>query len=66
MRALQRLNYQREHQVRRIPVVDGERNLLGMISLNDLARRAGRTRGAAVSQEEVAQTLRAVCEPRSP
>jgi hypothetical protein len=39
-------------------------HLLGMISLNDLARRAGPTPHAAVSHEEVARTLRAVCEPR--
>lgn len=55
-----------EHQVRRIPVVDGARHPVGMISLNDLARRAGAPDGARVSREEVARTLSAVCEPRAP
>jgi CBS domain-containing protein len=54
----------RQHQVRRIPVVDGGRRPIGMVSLNDLARRAAPTRGALVTQEEIARTLRAVCEPR--
>lgn len=56
----------RTHQVRRIPVVDGAHHPLGVISLNDLARRSGAGDGAKVSRDEVARTLSAVCEPRLP
>jgi CBS domain-containing protein len=48
----------REHQVRRLPVIDNGGHLLGMISLSDLARH-----GAAT--QEVAETLRAICRPRT-
>ena len=51
----------REHQVRRLPVVDQEGKLVGLLSLNDLARDAARAR-AKVSMKEVAETLAAVCE----
>lgn len=54
-----------QHQIRRIAVVDDGGRPVGMLSLNDLARRAGPSRGATVSQDELAQTLRAVCQPRS-
>jgi CBS domain-containing protein len=55
----------RRHQVRRIPVMDGGLPI-GIISLNDLARHVGSTRSTMVSQEELTQTMRAVCEPRAP
>jgi CBS domain-containing protein len=51
----------REHQVRRLPVLDQENKLVGLLSLNDLARDAARAR-AKVSMKEVAETLAAVCE----
>jgi len=53
-----------EHQIRRIAVVDDDGRAIGMVSLNDLARRTGPSRGAPVSREELTQTLRAVCQPR--
>ncbi|MGQ0613363.1 MAG: CBS domain-containing protein [Planctomycetaceae bacterium] len=57
----------REHQVRRLPVVDAEGCLVGILSLNDLARRAAKGRGPAaiVRQREVAKTLAAVSAPRA-
>jgi CBS domain-containing protein len=51
-----------ENQVRRIPVLDGESRPVGIVSLNDLARLAGRARKHAVDHEVVA-TLAAVCQP---
>lgn len=54
-----------EHQVRRIAVVDDGGRAVGMISLNDLARRADASRSAMVGQEELSQTMRAVCMPRA-
>jgi CBS domain-containing protein len=56
----------REARIRRLPVVDGEDTLVGMISLADLAQEAARER-AGTSQEitetEVGDTLAAICEP---
>jgi len=58
----------RERQVRRLPVVDEQGRLSGMLSLNDLARRAARGRGPAAiaRQREVAKTLAAVSARRAP
>jgi CBS domain-containing protein len=57
----------RENRIRRVPVVDDEGYLVGILSLSDLARRAARDRPAArrVTPEEVVITLAAVCEPWS-
>jgi CBS domain-containing protein len=54
-------------QVRRLPVVDGDERLVGMVSLADLARRADREREAErpeITEEEVGDTLTAICTPR--
>jgi CBS domain-containing protein len=49
----------REHQVRRLPVVDDEGRLHGIVTLNDLAVQAAAGKGAAAEkrQREVARTL---------
>jgi CBS domain-containing protein len=54
-------------QVRRLPVVDRQGHVLGVISLNDLARAAARGghKDNSLSLEGVARTLAAVAEPRS-
>jgi CBS domain-containing protein len=53
----------RDEQIRRLPVVNGDGNLLGLISLADLAREA--TRPAQTQAEvELANTLAAICTPR--
>jgi len=59
----------REHQIRRLPVIDEGGRILGILSLNDIALQAERERRStkgrkAVKSEEVAATLAAVCEPR--
>jgi CBS domain-containing protein len=57
----------RSGQVRRLPVIDSEASLVGIVSLNDLARLAEREIGRKnrdLSAQEVAATLAAVCEPR--
>jgi len=56
------------HQVRRLPVVGLENQLVGIVSLNDLARAArlqphARERG--VDAEAIEATLAAVSEPRA-
>jgi CBS domain-containing protein len=54
----------REHRIRRLPVVDQDTHLIGVVSLNALAAEAfaGRSAAAAKRQREVAKTLGAVCE----
>jgi len=58
----------RAAQVRRLPVVDEAGRLIGLLSLNDIAREAARGRGTrpkpAVVAEELAATLTAICSPR--
>ena len=62
------LNVLRANQLHRLPVVDADEHLVGMLSLADVAREAGREhgrRGAEVKDEDIAQTLEAICEPRA-
>jgi CBS domain-containing protein len=55
----------RDARVRRLPVVDGEGRLLGIVSLNDLAREAFHAgKEDAPRPNDVAETLAAICEPR--
>jgi CBS domain-containing protein len=60
----------RDAQVRRLPVVDSNQEILGMVSLADLAREANRKRkskeAAPISEQEVSDTLAAICASRSP
>lgn len=56
----------RDARVRRLPVVDAQGTLMGMISLADLAQEALRERGTRkrdVSRTEIGDTLAAICEP---
>jgi CBS domain-containing protein len=55
----------REHQVRRLPVLGSEGQLVGVLSLNDLARVAGKGRRSdGITVEAVEATLAAICAPR--
>jgi CBS domain-containing protein len=54
----------REHQIRRIPVVDDDGGLVGMLSLSDLARHSGR-RADDLGTIEISRTLGAICEAPS-
>jgi CBS domain-containing protein len=49
----------RTNKVRRLPVIDGDNRLVGILSLNDVARAPGHKKG-----NDVAATLAAICEPR--
>lgn len=50
----------KERRVRRLPVVDEDDRLVGVISMNDLVNRAECRRGAEVSGEELLDTLKAI------
>jgi CBS domain-containing protein len=51
----------RMNAVRRLPVVDGERNVVGIVSMNDLARVVSRSHRG---QAELVATMAAICQPR--
>lgn len=54
-------------KVRRLPVLDAQGRLAGIVSLGDLARRAAvKGKGKGVSADEVAATLGAICVAREP
>jgi len=58
----------REHQVRRLLVIEGESRLVGIVSLADLARADGDAAGRdpALSRAALGDTLRAVSQPSRP
>lgn len=61
------LSVMEKSQVRRLPVVDEAMKLVGLLSLNDLAREAerpGTSGGRRLTAAQVARTLAAVCQPR--
>lgn len=52
-----------KHQVRRLPVVDRDGRLAGLLSLNDIALHAGEAKGwraPAITYEDLARTLKAI------
>lgn len=58
----------RARRVRRLPVIDEDDQLVGLVSLSDLARRAGmndENKPKGLTSSDVAHTLAAICEPRS-
>ena len=59
----------RDNQVRRLPVLDQNEHLVGILSLNDVAREAQREassgKRAEVTEDAVAETLASVCQPRA-
>lgn len=54
----------RKRRVRRVPVLDDERKVIGIVSMNDLVLGAARSRGKAqaLAFEDVGRTLASVCE----
>jgi CBS domain-containing protein len=52
-------NTMRTQQLRRLPVLDVEARLVGVLSLSDLAR------AKALSSKEISETLSAICARRS-
>jgi CBS domain-containing protein len=59
------LNTMRREKVRRLPVINYEGKLVGILSINDVVLRAEESRvGRApeITQEEVMNTFKAICE----
>jgi CBS domain-containing protein len=57
----------RKRRVRRLPVVDLDGRLVGLISLNDLARESVRQQTRVqrdLTPTDVSATLAAICQPR--
>jgi CBS domain-containing protein len=56
------------HKIRRVPVVDAERRLVGIVSLGDLAYLMGveQAQGDGLTWTALAHTLSAVSSPRLP
>ena len=55
------LRTMRKHRVRRLPVLDSERRLTGIVSINDLAINASATLPDGVPAQELLETLQAIC-----
>ena len=55
------LQTMKAHKIRRLPVVDAEGHVRGILSLNDVVTHAG-----AASPTEVVSTLASICEHRRP
>jgi CBS domain-containing protein len=60
----------RDNRVRRLPVLDQNEHMVGLLSLSDVAREAEREAGAGkraeVTKEAVSETLASLCQPRHP
>ena len=57
----------RANQVRRLPVVDADGVLVGLLSLGDVARyvrQHSSNSSGTIAQQRLADTLAAICEPR--
>jgi CBS domain-containing protein len=62
------LETMRMQKVRRLPVIDGEDRLQGMLSINDLVLAAhahGGRHHAGIAAEEVLEALQGICEHRA-
>jgi len=58
----------REHRIRRVPILDEERRLAGIVTLNDIALTALDNLGSAdapIRSDDVVLLLGTVCEPRA-
>lgn len=62
------LRKMRQYQVRRVPVVDEGGRVVGLVCLDDIVMRAGkaeRKKAAAISYEDVVNTMKGICEHRA-
>jgi CBS domain-containing protein len=59
------LKTMKERRVRRLPVLDQQQRLVGIVSMNDLVARAACRPDADVPGEEFLSTLRSICQHSS-
>jgi CBS domain-containing protein len=57
------LNVMKQFKVRRLPVIDENGILHGIVSINDLVRAA--SAGKQVALKEVVSAMARICEPRA-
>ena len=55
------LRTMKEGRVRRLPVLDRQERLVGIVSINDLVARADRAPGGNVPGDEFLATLKSIC-----
>jgi CBS domain-containing protein len=55
------LSVMKQRRVRRLPVLDAKGRLVGIVSVNDLVRRADCRSGADVSGQAFLDTFKAIC-----
>jgi len=55
------LRSMRKHKVRRLPVIDQQQRLTGIVSINDLAINASSTLPDSVPAQEFLETFQAIC-----
>ena len=63
------LNVLEQNQLHRLPVLDTDDRLIGMLSLTDVAREASREHGRSrkdVTDAQIAEALEAIASPRAP
>ncbi len=54
------------HQIRRVPVVDKAGSIVGILSMNDIARAAdGKGRRGGLGSDSIIATLKSICRPNS-
>lgn len=53
-----------QHQIRRMPVLDGNKKLVGVLSLNDMARAYAKSGKKEIKAEAIADTLAAISRHR--
>ncbi|MFZ5894862.1 MAG: CBS domain-containing protein [Myxococcota bacterium] len=61
-------NLMRSQQIRRVPVLDGDQKLVGILSLADIVKESQRPssrRSSELSSSEIAATLANICQPRT-
>lgn len=58
------IDIMQKYKVRRVPIVDDDGRLLGIVSLADIARRYGEFEDSGITSRQVASLLWAVSEPR--
>jgi CBS-domain-containing membrane protein len=60
------LQTMREHRVRRLPVLNAAGELEGILSMNDIALKAGNGKKPQIDYGEVVKTYQAICEHPTP